>query len=424
MVFDRYDTLKPSLKQQTWDDRNNLNGKQVQYNLTPKTVIKNIKLKQLLSHPVNKQRICDIFAKQSIEMLQKKTKQFVVGYGTSITSNINGWTTQSYDHDEADTLIICIIREIIELENQQLKVRIVSPDTDVLMLALHFANYIIVFELLSSKSRRQINVNSLVNCLGRSKSLGLLCAYVCTGCDQVGKFNSISKGRAVTTYMDCPTDLINDLQKLGQDFNDIAESTIRAVTQYIMLLYTKKKEDRDVISKFEDSGDLRWHLFSKHQQETDTLPPTPDALKFHIKHADYVCGISKVLIARFNPQIPYATDHGWEMKEGKLFPVMTDQLPAPKYSIEMNSCSCKKTQCVGGRCSCASNSLRCTDLCKCVGCENEDLRFDTIDDEEENLCDHYSDDNGENSGEQDNSEQDDNSEGGSDIDAQLHGQSA
>ena len=384
LVFDRYDTLKPSLKQQTWDDR--ANGKQVQYNLTPKTIIKDTKLKELLSHPVNKQHMCDIFAKQSIEMLQKTTKQFVIGYGTTIVSNMRGWMTQNHDHDEADTLIVCIVREVLKLENEQLKVRIVSPDTDVLMLALHLtaniANSNIVFEVLSSKYRRQIDVTSLVNSIGRLKSIGLLSAYVFTGCDQVGKFSSISKARALTTYMDCSDDLIDDLQKLGQDFNEISESTIKAVARYIMLLYTKKKEDRDVISKFGDCGDLRWHLFSKHQQETDTLPPTPDALKFHIQRADYVCGIWKLQIYGFNPQIPCPTYHGWEMNEGKLVAVMTDQLPATKFSIEMNSCSCKKTQCVGGRCSCSSNGLRCTELCKCVGCQNEDLRFDTIGEEE------------------------------------------
>ena len=70
LVFDHYDTLKPSLKQQTWDDRSK--SVQVQYNLMPKTIIKNIKLKQLLSHPINKQRMCDIFAKRAIEMLQTR----------------------------------------------------------------------------------------------------------------------------------------------------------------------------------------------------------------------------------------------------------------------------------------------------------------------------------------------------------------
>ena len=63
---------------------------------------------------------------------------------------------------------------------------------------------------------------------------------------------------------------------------------------------------------------------------------------------------------------------------------MTDQLPAPKFSIEMNSCNCKKTNCLGNRCSCAKNGLRCTDLCKCISCENEDMRFTAIDDEHDN----------------------------------------
>ena len=87
--------------------------------------------------------------------------------------------------------------------------------------------------------------------------------------------------------------------------------------------------------------------------------------------------ITYKVINRFSPQIPDAKGHGWELKEGKLFSIMTDQLPAPKFSIEMNSCNCKKTKCLS-RCSCAKNGLRCTDLCKCIGCENEDMRFTTI----------------------------------------------
>jgi hypothetical protein len=132
-----------------------------------------------------------------------------------------------------------------------------------------------------------------------------------------------------------------------------------------------------------------------------------------MQRAHYLCGTWKLQISSFNPQISCPTHHGWEMKEERLVAVMTDQLPAPKFSIEMNSCNCKKTQCVGGRCSCSRNGLRCTELCKCVGCENEDLRFDTIGEEE------TTDQNiGENSNDHDNNysddENDSNNDGSSD----------
>ena len=127
--------------------------------------------------------MCDLFAKRSIEMLQKNRKQFVVGYGTSIPSNIVNWDHQNHDHEEADTLLICIIREIIE--KKQPKIKIVLPgNSDVIVLVIQLSaqpsNVDILFELLSSKSRRQIDINYLVNHLGQSKSLGLTCAYVYT----------------------------------------------------------------------------------------------------------------------------------------------------------------------------------------------------------------------------------------------------
>lgn len=60
---------------------------------------------------------------------------------------------------------------------------------------------------------------------------------------------------------------------------------------------------------------------------------------------------------------------------------MTDILPAPLFSIELNSCSCKKTKCTKGKCSCYQNHLKCTDLCNCNDCENIDTRFSTVDNE-------------------------------------------
>ena len=384
LIFDRYDTLKPSLKQQTWESR--AKKQQVKYKLASNTIIKNIKLNELLSHPSNKQRICAVFAELAIERFTEGGRDFVVAYGTKIVSTISGWTCNNHDHDEADALIICVTGEIARLKNLgvNLSIKILSPDTDVLMLAIDYAvhslNCDITFELLSGKARRQLNVRAIVNNLGEDKAKGLLGAYVFTGCDQIGKFNSITKTRAFTVFIDSSAAITDGLTKLGEDLSEVCDGALNAVTMYANLLYAKKKEDRDVVHSFKDTGEFRWHLFVKNQQESDLLPPTPSALKFHVKRANYICGSWKSLCKDFNPEIEDPTDNGWEECEGKLVAIMTDQLPAPEYSIELNSCKCKKTRCVKGKCSCSSNGLKCTDLCKCLDCENIEMRFESFDD--------------------------------------------
>ena len=114
-----------------------------------KTIIKNIRLKYillLLPHPSNKQTLCDLFAEKCIAMLQIEKKIFVVAHGTNIASNQyhEQWIQITHSHQEADTLLICIIGELLRirnslsLENQvKLMVWLVSPDTDVLVLAIN-----------------------------------------------------------------------------------------------------------------------------------------------------------------------------------------------------------------------------------------------------------------------------------------------
>ena len=96
-----------------------------------------------------------------------------------------------------------------------------------------------------------------------------------------------------------------------------------------------------------------------------------------------MCGLWKVQLLDFNPEVACPTLHGWQKVDGELQATMTDELPAPEYSLEMSSCGCKKTRCVTGRCQCSSNGLTCTDLCKCLDCNNnnESTHFDTVDDE-------------------------------------------
>ena len=62
-------------------------------------------------------------------------------------------------------------------------------------------------------------------------------------------------------------------------------------------------------------------------------------------------------------------------------PILTNELPAPLAFNELSVCSCK-TKCAFNGCKCRKNTLQCTDMCKCVVCENRDVH-DTYDNERE-----------------------------------------
>ena len=205
LSFDNYGDNSPValLKQQTWVNR--YKDSAIQYNITPRTEIKKIKLKDLLSHKMNKELLCRLLAARVIQHLDRDKKQYAVANDQIIYSNIPGWSSFTHSQPESDTLIICLVRELCNLVGADRPVRILSPDTDVLMLAVYLASTgcaaEIEFELLNSKARRIIPVSSLAAQLGPKNSIGLLAAYILTGCDQIGKFNTVSKERAFKVFM-------------------------------------------------------------------------------------------------------------------------------------------------------------------------------------------------------------------------------
>ena len=90
LVFDSYDTDLSNLKQGTWDTRHKV---QVQFKLSPATVVKNITftLKELLSHTTNKRILTEFFAKSCQRSIESEGKSYVIAFGTTILSNIRNW---------------------------------------------------------------------------------------------------------------------------------------------------------------------------------------------------------------------------------------------------------------------------------------------------------------------------------------------
>ena len=107
-------------------------------------------------------------------------------------------------------------------------------------------------------------------------------------------------------------------------------------------------------------ADLRWLLFSKYSYSKLAL--TMSALKYRIFGAHYAALILKNCTSSIQ-NLPDPCGFGWEVDNGNLVPIMTDDLPAPTGLIELSTCSCK-TGCSSGRCTCKKNNLLCTEICK------------------------------------------------------------
>jgi hypothetical protein len=94
------------------------------------------------------------------------------------------------------------------------------------------------------------------------------------------------------------------------------------------------------------------------------MPPTSDALKYHIHRAHLQA--STWLNAATQHYIPMpSTEHGWTRDQDEVLTAITMTLPAmPKACKELVFCNCK-TGCRTDRCQCRSLMYPCTMNCNC-----------------------------------------------------------
>ena len=69
--------------------------------------------------------------------------------------------------------------------------------------------------------------------------------------------------------------------------------------------------------------------------------------------------------------LPSPVGNGWTLNDDVLEIIWMTRPPAPESLVECVECKCK-SGCSTMRCSCRKNELKCTDLCRCSGCQNAD----------------------------------------------------
>lgn len=146
----------------------------------------------------------------------------------------------------------------------------------------------------------------------------------------------------------------------GLGVEPLTTNTIKKVESFICKLYDVY--DTDSVDK------VRAQLFAKFYVQ-EKLPPTHDALQFHIKRSHYQALIW-MQADMCNPNVPSPTTLGWRIEEDTLVPTLTVLPPVPKSCMELISCGCKTT-CMSLRCKCRKTNLSCTSACHCDGlCNN------------------------------------------------------
>jgi len=106
----------------------------------------------------------------------------------------------------------------------------------------------------------------------------------------------------------------------------------------------------------------------KRYLDSNQLPPCVDTLRKHCDRANYQAAIWRGSLQSC-PQIPSPVGHGWRLEEGRLIVNWMSGEPAPMAVLVSLSCQGKR-RCQLPNCSCLSNGLQCTDLCRLQVCAN------------------------------------------------------
>lgn len=117
-----------------------------------------------------------------------------------------------------------------------------------------------------------------------------------------------------------------------------------------------------------DVNEARYRLFKLGIFSDEDLPPNKDCLHLHIRRVNYQALIwKKSFDAIINAPDP--AQHGWLINREHIEIQWMSIRAAPDELLQFVNCGCK-TGCESNRCGCKRANLHCTELCKCVNCNN------------------------------------------------------
>ena len=181
------------------------------------------------------------------------------------------------NHEEADTLMICLGLSATERDPEDAHMTFFSPDTDVLVLIIANFDQLPKNTAISMASNVQ-QIEPIWKALGPDRAKALPGLHAFTGTDNTGRFLGIGKKTWFKLFLDAEYEIIQALAALCG--NETVDDKLQlALAQFVCTAYCQKGIQISSIPE------LRWHMFCKYIAESDKLPPTFGALKQHILRA-------------------------------------------------------------------------------------------------------------------------------------------
>jgi len=279
-------------------------------------------------------------------------------------------------HEEADVIMV---QQMVLLASSGVpSIRVISDDTDVFILLLHFyqlkelaCNLVMAG---TSRDRSSVDIKATVQKHAHIVTQ-VLAAHVVSGCDTVAYLWGIGKGTIVKHLKDGRQ--LNYLGDLDAELPDV----ISEATAFFAACYGSQET--------EDMSAIRFDVWSSKMAnkkltsapELKTLPPTTVAFIQHVLRAHLQAAIWRAALDPDPPLID-PTSHGWSHEEvsSMLLPVSLppDVIRAPDNVLKMIRCGCSSVRpCAMNRCSCSAARLSCSLFCGCHGmeeCQNDQTK--------------------------------------------------
>ena len=226
-----------------------------------------------------------------------------------------------------------------------------ARDTDVLaLLTAHIPHIGCTVWMMAGTSKKPkfIPVNDVFENLPPGAAQSLLAFHAITGCDTTSFLSGHTKKTSFKTFKEH----FNLLGTIGEgDFND---EKCKAAEQFVCRIYNQAVNTTD---------EARYAMFAK-VNSPDLLPPTSDAVKYHLQRCHYQTMVWKSACVP-NLQLPEPEEIGWKIEQDELVPILMTKQPIPESCIAMIKCTTCKTGCRSKRCACRKGGLPCTGLCGC-----------------------------------------------------------
>lgn len=156
-------------------------------------------MSRFLSHDKTKADLTEYLARKTLDYSKDSSKLIITSASGVTRSNKDVGIFDDNNHEEADTLMICLAVSASRRNQGDIQLRFFSPDTDVFVLAI--ANYDLLPKYTSiSMVSGILQIQPYWDTLGNKKAKALPAFHAFSGADNTGRFAGIGKTTWLKIY--------------------------------------------------------------------------------------------------------------------------------------------------------------------------------------------------------------------------------